>query len=448
MSLNTTYNIIPMKIFKKVVLSLAVFSSLIGAFAQKKANSPNEIHFVKTNGQQFTINSKPYFFIGTNYWIAPFVATDAKGKKRVIADLDSLQKMGVTNIRLMAFAEAPNNAKYRITPTNNNKGDLNEASMQALDFALAEMQKRNMYAIVCLTNFWPWSGGMAQYLKWSGGIDSILYPSEKANSWGVYMNQAALFYSNKKAKDIYTTAITKLIFRQNTLTKTYYKNDPTIMAWQLCNEPRAMNNQKDYLSWIKNTSDYIKSLDSNHLISIGSEGYTPASVNNNAFEEIHNYKSIDYAVAHVWVQNWEWYNPKQHDSTIAKAKQEAKDYIYNHVQVAKKLNKPFVLEEFGIARDSGSFSPNSKTANRDDFYNFVFQEIYDHCYNGNASGVNFWAFAGVGRPKNIGKMWKVGDDFIGDPPHEEQGWYSVYDKDASTIQVIKLFANKMNTLVK
>ena len=405
--------------------------------------------FVKVKGQQFTINNKPYFFIGTNYWLAPFVATTTKGKQRVEADLDSLQKMGITNIRLMAFAEAPNNSKYRISPTNNDKGILNEASMQALDFTLHAMQKRNMYAVVCLTNFWPWSGGMAQYLKWSGGIDSILYPSAKANSWGIYMNQAAQFYSNKKAINLYTTSITKLICRENSITKKMYKNDATIMAWQLCNEPRAMNNQKDYLSWIKNTSDYIKSIDSNHLISIGSEGYTPAnSTNNIAFEEIHTFKNVDYAVAHVWIQNWEWYNPKQHDSTIAKVKQEAKDYIYNHIEIAKKLNKPFVLEEFGIARDSGSFNPTSSTINRDDFYRFVFQEIYDHCYNGNASGVNFWAFAGKGRPKNIGKMWKSGDDFIGDPPHEEQGWYSVYDKDFSTIEIIKEFTTKMKYLVK
>ena len=45
-------------------------------------------------------------------------------------------------------------------------------------------------------------------------------------------------------------------------------------------------------------------------------------------------------------------------------------------------------------------------------------------------------------------MWKSGDDFIGDPPHEEQGWYSVYDKDFSTIEIIKEFTTKMKYLVK
>lgn len=433
---------------KKMIGFLCLALNILFVSAQQKVYNTVSTQFVKVKERKFTINETPYFFVGTNYWLSPFVATTPVGKKRVEEDLDSLQKMGVTNVRLMAFSESPNNSPYRISPTNNNKAILSEPHMVALDFTLQALKKRNMYAVVCLTNFWPWSGGMAQYLKWSGGIDSILYPSEKANSWDTYMKQTAKFYSNPKAKSLYTTAITKLILRVNKVNNLQYKDDPTIMAWQLCNEPRAMDNQKDYLSWIKSTSDYIKAIDSNHLISIGSEGYTPASNNNNAFEEAHSFKNIDYAVAHVWVQNWEWYNPLLHDSTIVKAKKETKDYIYNHVAVAKKLNKPFVLEEFGIARDSGSFSPTSSTINRDDFYSFVFQEVYDHCFNGDASGVNFWAFAGKGRPKVSGGMWKIGDDFIGDPPHEQQGWYSVYDKDASTIEIIKLFSNKMKILGK
>ena len=27
-------------------------------------------------------------------------------------------------------------------------------------------------------------------------------------------------------------------------------------------------------------------------------------------------------------------------------------------------------------------------------------------------------------------MWKPGDDLLSDPPHESQGWYSVFDVDA------------------
>jgi mannan endo-1,4-beta-mannosidase len=406
-------------------------------------------NFVKVSGNQFTVNNKPYYFIGTNYWIAPFIATTIKGKQRVKADLDSLQKMGITNIRLMAFSEAPNDAPFRISPTNNFKGNVDELSMQALDFMLHEMHKRNMYAVICLTNFWPWSGGMTQYLLWSGAIKKILYPSDIANSWGNYMNQAATFYSHPKAIELYFKAISNLIKRKNTITQKLYTNDATIMSWQLCNEPRAMNNQKDYLNWVENTSRFIKKLDPNHLVSTGSEGKTPTEfINNNAFEATHSFKNIDYTVAHVWVQNWDWYNPVNHNSTILNAKEEAKKYILDHASISKKLNKPFVLEEFGIARDGGSFKHNSTTFARDDFYTFIFEEIYTHSKNKIASGVNFWAFAGIGRPNNAGQLWKKGDDFIGDPPHEAQGWYSVYNSDTTTIKLIKNYATAFKQLSK
>jgi mannan endo-1,4-beta-mannosidase len=60
-------------------------------------------------------------------------------------------------------------------------------------------------------------------------------------------------------------------------------------------------------------------------------------------------------------------------------------------------------------------------------------------------GVNFWAWGGEGRPNNINGLWLPGNDFIGDPPHEFQGWYSVYDDDHSTNSVILDFATKINT---
>jgi mannan endo-1,4-beta-mannosidase len=41
-------------------------------------------------------------------------------------------------------------------------------------------------------------------------------------------------------------------------------------------------------------------------------------------------------------------------------------------------------------------------------------------------------------------MWKLGDNFIGDPPHEPQGWYSIFDTDSSTIRIIREYAGKIN----
>ena len=36
-------------------------------------------------------------------------------------------------------------------------------------FALAEMAKRDMRGILFLSNYWQWSGGFAQYVRWITG---------------------------------------------------------------------------------------------------------------------------------------------------------------------------------------------------------------------------------------------------------------------------------------
>ena len=65
--------------------------------------------------------------------------------------------------------------------------------------------------------------------------------------------------------------------------------------------------------------------------------------------------------------------------------------------------------------------------------------MYQHVHNsassgGPVAGDNFWAWAGEGRPLlPYGSYWSPGDPWIGDPPHEHQGWYSVYDSDATSL---------------
>ena len=44
-------------------------------------------------------------------------------------------------------------------------------------------------------------------------------------------------------------------------------------------------------------------------------------------------------------------------------------------------------------------------------------------------------------------FFEQGDDLLSDPPHETQGWYSVYDADLSTKVVLRAFAEKLATYV-
>jgi len=113
------------------------------------------------------------------------------------------------------------------------------------------------------------------------------------------------------------------------------------------------------------------------------------------------------------------------------------DYLDWHIDAANRMGKPIVLEEFGINRDGGSFSPSATTLYRDMFYKKIYTLIENRAAAGDAiAGSNFWAWGGAGRTANADFMWKAGDSFVGDPPQEAQGLYCVFDSDASTVEII------------
>lgn len=236
-----------------------------------------------------------------------------------------------------------------------------------------------------------------------------------------------------------------LINRVNNYTHKTYKDDPVIMAWQLCNEPRGLNNESAFNRWIDETSCYIKTMDSNHLVSVGTEGETPYRHVGLDFVKNNSFDSVDYMTAHLWVQNWNFYRPEKHTETFSDSINFSFQYIDEHIKKAGKLGKPLVFEEFGFPRDNGSFSPGASTRYRDEFFERIFNRITGEMLRGRAvSGVNFWSWSGTGRPSEpYGSYWRPGNELIGDPPHEPQGWYGIYSGD-TTIEIIKKYAQLLN----
>ena len=235
--------------------------------------------FVKVENGKFTRGGKSYYFMGANYWCGMNLGSTGEGgnRERLVRELDQMQAMGITNLRIMALTEGPDGSPYRILPAVvDTPGVLKEELLLGLDFFLAEMGKRNMTAIVVLNNFWPWSGGMGQYLKWNGA-DSIPYPPPHPNGdWSVYQRFIAQFYSNEKAVAQYNDAVKNIITRTNSITGKAYVEDPTIMAWELCNEPRGIDNTEVFNKWIDSTAGFIKSMAPKQLVTTGSEGITSA----------------------------------------------------------------------------------------------------------------------------------------------------------------------------
>jgi hypothetical protein len=89
------------------------------------------------------------------------------------------------------------------------------------------------------------------------------------------------------------------------------------------------------------------------------------------------------------------------------------------------------------SRKQDPFVPGSPTKLRDAYY----RKIFSYVGKRPVAGANFWAFGGSARPITGQTFWKRGDQWMGDPPMEEQGLNSVFDVDRSTWRVIRAAAN-------
>ena len=406
--------------------------------------------FIRISDGFFFRGDRPYHFVGVNLWYAMHLGAEQDGDRvRLMKELDQLVNLGITNVRIMASADGPDSEPWRIKPVlQSEPGNYNDHLLSGLDFVLQELGKRDMTAVVCLTNFWPWSGGMAQYVAWAEKRKKIPYPPpQEKGSWAKYQLFASRFYANSVAIDWYRQHLQKIILRENKYTGMLYRDDPTIMSWELANEPRAITRAKKYRKWIDQSAAWIKEMDPNHLVTIGSEGNTSSRWSGNRFFLDHSSSFIDYCTIHIWIENWGWYDPQHPEASYLEGLEKAQAYIRLHVKEAERLKKPLVLEEFGLARDEGSYSPQSTTRWRDRFFKEISLAVLTEIRNGKpVGGLNFWAWSGFGRPEKNGSFWQMGQEVCGDPPHEKQGWYSIYSTDYSTHQIMSDFSKRLRTL--
>lgn len=429
-------------LYKLKVLFSFCFLLIISAFNNKIQAQPS---FIKTSGNQFTLNGKPYYFVGTNYWYGGLLAlaTDGKaGKKRLRKELDFLKSKGVNNLRVLAGSEGVGqiNGVQRVRPVlQSERGKFNPEILEGLDYLLYEMGKRKMHSVLFLSNNWEWSGGFLQYLNWNKVITDSTMQSKM--SWDDLRDNTSKFYSCEPCMQDYNKQLTLILNHYNKYTGRTYISEPAIMAWELANEPRPMRPAANemYKEWTLSVAKLIKSLDKNHLVTLGTEGQM-GTESMDLLKEVHSPKEVDYLTLHIWPKNWGWFRDTSIVDSLPQIIKKSISYIQKHQLLATELNKPLVLEEFGLPRDAHSFEPGTPTTSRDNYYASIFNEWkLSMSNNGSIAGVNFWAFGGKARPIHSQLFWKEGDDFTGDPPQEEQGLNSVFDNDKSTWKIIKSF---------
>ncbi len=425
-------------IHKTLILSIIAFMVIIYAACSGKAQQTKETGFVTVEGTNIVYQGKPLYYIGTNFWGAPILASTGAGgnRERLHKELDTLKALGVENLRILVGADAGSSNANSVRPyLQPRPGIINDTLLVGLDYTLAELEKRGMTAVLYLTNSWDWSGGFGFYLRECGYGDS---PNASGEGYNDYVKYSSDFMRDEQAKELYYNHVRTIVSRRNSITGRDYKDEPSIMSWQICNEPRpfAKDNKEAFAQWISKTAQIIKSIDGNHLVSTGSEGLYGCEVDEQLCERIHNDPNIDYLTIHIWPLNWGWASRTEPDSGIDNACKRAGEYIDLHVAMSKRINKPLVIEEFGYARRDNKYTLDADVESRDKFYRYIFENITKSASeNGVIAGCNFWGWGGMGRPADT--VWNEGDDLLCDPPHEPQGWYSVFDIDSSTTTLIK-----------
>ncbi len=314
--------------------------------------------FVTRNGAQFQLNGEPYRFAGNNVYY-PFY----KSHYMIDDVLETLEDNDIPVLRTWGFGDGK--APYDGDGLDNGnegsafqpeKGLYYEPTFRHFDYLIKSAGEHGIRLILPLVNYWSdvdkeniaerqnAFGGMGQYLEWCG------IPLEY--SAGKLVNKG-LFYTNECVKQAYKDYISYMVNRVNTLTGIAYKDDPTILAWELANEPRCENptycQNAEVYNWAGEMSAYIKSLDANHLVSMGDEGFLKEDGNSDDWyngyfgidwEQNLGISTLDFGTVHLYPDHW------------GKDLNWSETWIREHILRAESMGKPVIVEEFGIKIDS------------------------------------------------------------------------------------------------
>ncbi|KAG8977403.1 hypothetical protein FRC05_001801 [Tulasnella sp. 425] len=272
--------------------------------------------FVRTSGQKFTLNGSTYTVVGSNaYWLAQFPATQAD-LDQAFADIAAT---GATTVRTLGFNDvtSPSGTYYQIwsgsTPTINYGSD----GLGKFDQVVASAKAHGLRLIITLTNNWSDYGGMDVYVKQILG---------SANH--------DLFYTDASVIQAFKNYIAVWINR--------YRNEPTILAWYL---DWKLHHFNYYAVGEVLTSKALVPVTS--VVGIGDEGmglagdtsYPYTTSEGLDFATNLAISTIDFGTAHSYPVGWgQTSDPVGWGSA----------WITNHATIQKQLNKPVILEEYGV----------------------------------------------------------------------------------------------------
>ncbi|XP_038981326.1 mannan endo-1,4-beta-mannosidase 2-like isoform X1 [Phoenix dactylifera] len=367
-----------------------------------------KMSFVERKGAQFTVDGRAFYVNGWNsYWLMD-QAVEEYSRPRVRAMFQNGAKMGLTVCRTWAFNDGAYNA-LQVSP-----GRFDERVFKALDRVIVEARRHGIRLLLSLANNLEAYGGKTQYVKWAWeeGI-------------GLSSSNDSFFY-DPSIRSYFKTYLKTILTRKNHLNGIQYKDDPTIFAWELMNEPRCMSDATgDTLQdWIEEMAAYVKAIDRKHLLTVGLEGfYGPTcppeklSVNPGPWfrtlgsDFIRNSKilDIDFASVHIYPDHW------LVQAGLDEKMKYISKWVVSHIEDGDSvLKKPVLFTEFGLSNRNENFNHS----HRDVFYKNIFDIIHESATkNGAGAGAFVWQFMVEGMQEN-------NDDF-GIVPWERPSTYQL-----------------------
>jgi mannan endo-1,4-beta-mannosidase len=291
--------------------------------------------FVRALGTRFEADGRQIFLAGANCYYLAFV--DEPSQRSV---LELARGMGLNTIRSWGFLDAPDAGRSVWFQTWNDtlgRPVLNEGpdGLERLDRAISLAEEYELRLILPLVNYWDDYGGMSQYAQWFG------------------LGDRDRFYADSRTREAYKAYVQALLTRVNTISGRRYCDEPAVLAWELANEPRSPGEGALLLDWADEMSRYIKTLDSNHLVACGDEGFYRKRFRfgNAAYNGSHGVDvevllrlpAIDFGTYHLYTAYGGRADPAEF----------GRRWIRDHVRSGERAGKPVVLEEYGVRAADG-----------------------------------------------------------------------------------------------
>lgn len=293
--------------------------------------------FIHRSGNRFYRgnDSTPYLYKGVSFQYAPLQSglPRKEDRHRLCAQLDSLQSVGVTNLRILAGV--------RGSIPDSLQGD---SLLRGMDYLLKEMHHRNQVAVIC-------------------------FPSPTDSAWLTSSSSIA-----DSLQICYQGWLERVVKHVNHHTRKAYGEDPTIMAWQLGENlrPASPTGGDALFARVRQTVQYLRTLDSRHMITVGSEGIRGSGNNVQLYRRLHSLSQVDYLTLQFRPIAWNWSSKSAVFTALSRVYNKSSEYLAEHERIAFHLNKPLVIESVTYPHDVGLAQSASGTRARDAYFSFVF----------------------------------------------------------------------------